>query len=38
LITKGGIDAISRSLAMEYVKEGIRVNTLYASAESMPST
>jgi NAD(P)-dependent dehydrogenase (short-subunit alcohol dehydrogenase family) len=28
MITKGGIDAISRSLAMEYAKEGIRVNTV----------
>jgi NAD(P)-dependent dehydrogenase (short-subunit alcohol dehydrogenase family) len=28
MITKGGIDAISRSLAMEYAKQGIRVNTV----------
>ena len=28
MITKGGIDAVSRSLAMEYAKEGIRVNTV----------
>lgn len=28
MATKGGIDAISRSLAMEYAKEGIRVNTV----------
>lgn len=28
MITKGGIDAISRSLAMEYAKDGIRVNTV----------
>jgi NAD(P)-dependent dehydrogenase (short-subunit alcohol dehydrogenase family) len=28
MITKGGIDAISRSLAMEYAKEGIRVNAV----------
>jgi len=28
MITKGGIDAISRSLAMEYAKDGIRVNTI----------
>ena len=28
MITKGGIDAISRSLAMEYAKERIRVNTV----------
>jgi NAD(P)-dependent dehydrogenase (short-subunit alcohol dehydrogenase family) len=28
MITKGGIDAISRSLAMEYAEDGIRVNTV----------
>jgi NAD(P)-dependent dehydrogenase (short-subunit alcohol dehydrogenase family) len=28
MITKGGINAISRSLAMEYAKDGIRVNTV----------
>ena len=28
MVTKGGIDAISRSLAMEYAKAGIRVNTV----------
>jgi len=28
MITKGGINAISRSLAMEYAQEGIRVNTV----------
>jgi NAD(P)-dependent dehydrogenase (short-subunit alcohol dehydrogenase family) len=28
MITKGGIDAISRNLAMEYAKDGIRVNTV----------
>jgi NAD(P)-dependent dehydrogenase (short-subunit alcohol dehydrogenase family) len=28
MITKGGINAISRSLAMEYAKEGIRVNVV----------
>jgi NAD(P)-dependent dehydrogenase (short-subunit alcohol dehydrogenase family) len=28
MITKGGLDAISRSLAMEYAKDGIRVNTV----------
>ena len=28
MITKGGIDAISRSLAMEYAKDGIRVNVV----------
>jgi NAD(P)-dependent dehydrogenase (short-subunit alcohol dehydrogenase family) len=28
MITKGGIDAVSRSIAMEYSKQGIRVNTV----------
>jgi NAD(P)-dependent dehydrogenase (short-subunit alcohol dehydrogenase family) len=28
MMTKGGIDAVSRSIAMEYAKEGIRVNTV----------
>jgi len=28
LITKGGLQAVTRSLAMEYVKEGIRVNAV----------
>jgi NAD(P)-dependent dehydrogenase (short-subunit alcohol dehydrogenase family) len=28
MITKGGLDAITRSLAMEYAKEGIRVNAV----------
>ncbi len=28
MITKGGIDAVSRSLAMEYAKAGIRVNVV----------
>jgi NAD(P)-dependent dehydrogenase (short-subunit alcohol dehydrogenase family) len=28
MVTKGGIDAASRSLAMEYAKDGIRVNTV----------
>jgi NAD(P)-dependent dehydrogenase (short-subunit alcohol dehydrogenase family) len=28
MITKGGIDAISRSLAMEYASQGIRVNVV----------
>jgi NAD(P)-dependent dehydrogenase (short-subunit alcohol dehydrogenase family) len=28
MITKGGIDAITRSLAMEYAKDGIRVNAV----------
>ena len=28
MITKGGINAASRSLALEYAKEGIRVNVV----------
>lgn len=28
MITKGGIEAVTRSLAMEYVKQGIRVNAV----------
>jgi NAD(P)-dependent dehydrogenase (short-subunit alcohol dehydrogenase family) len=28
MITKGGLDAITRSLAMEYAKDGIRVNAV----------
>jgi NAD(P)-dependent dehydrogenase (short-subunit alcohol dehydrogenase family) len=28
MITKGGLQAVTRSLAMEYVKEGIRVNAV----------
>jgi NAD(P)-dependent dehydrogenase (short-subunit alcohol dehydrogenase family) len=28
MVTKGGLDAITRSLAMEYVKEGIRFNAV----------
>ncbi|HEY0801761.1 MAG TPA: SDR family oxidoreductase, partial [Steroidobacteraceae bacterium] len=28
MITKGGLEAISRSLGMEYAKDGIRVNTV----------
>jgi NAD(P)-dependent dehydrogenase (short-subunit alcohol dehydrogenase family) len=28
MMTKGGIDAISKNLAMEYAKDGIRVNTV----------
>jgi NAD(P)-dependent dehydrogenase (short-subunit alcohol dehydrogenase family) len=28
MITKGGLEAVTRSLAMEYVKQGIRVNAI----------
>lgn len=36
MITKGGIDAISRSLAMEYALEGIRVNTVAPGVVDTP--
>jgi NAD(P)-dependent dehydrogenase (short-subunit alcohol dehydrogenase family) len=28
MMTKGGLEAVTRSLAMEYAKEGIRVNAV----------
>jgi NAD(P)-dependent dehydrogenase (short-subunit alcohol dehydrogenase family) len=36
MITKGGIDAISRSLAMEYAKHGIRVNVVAPGVVDTP--
>jgi NAD(P)-dependent dehydrogenase (short-subunit alcohol dehydrogenase family) len=36
MITKGGIDAISRSLAMEYAPQGIRVNVVAPGAVDTP--
>jgi NAD(P)-dependent dehydrogenase (short-subunit alcohol dehydrogenase family) len=36
MITKGGIDAISRSLAMEYAKQGIRVNVVAPGVVDTP--
>lgn len=36
MITKGGINAISRSLAMEYAKQGIRVNAVAPGVVSTP--
>ena len=36
MITKGGINAISRSLAMEYAKEGIRVNIVAPGVVDTP--
>ena len=36
MITKGGINAISRSLAMEYAKHGIRVNAVAPGAVDTP--
>ena len=36
MITKGGIQAITRSLAMEYAKEGIRVNAVAPGVVDTP--
>jgi NAD(P)-dependent dehydrogenase (short-subunit alcohol dehydrogenase family) len=36
MITKGGINAISRSLAMEYAKQGIRVNAVAPGVAATP--
>ena len=36
MITKGGINAISRSLAMEYAKHGIRVNAVAPGVADTP--
>ena len=36
MITKGGINAISRSLAMEYAKHGIRVNAVAPGVVATP--
>ncbi|WP_420917252.1 SDR family NAD(P)-dependent oxidoreductase [Dictyobacter halimunensis] len=36
MITKGGIDSISKNLAMEYAKEGIRFNTVAPGVVNTP--
>ena len=36
MITKGGIDAITRSLAIEYAKDGIRVNAVAPGVVDTP--
>ena len=36
MITKGGINAISRSLAMEYAQQGIRVNAVAPGVVETP--
>jgi NAD(P)-dependent dehydrogenase (short-subunit alcohol dehydrogenase family) len=36
MITKGGLEAITRSLAMEYVKDGIRVNAVAPGVVDTP--
>jgi NAD(P)-dependent dehydrogenase (short-subunit alcohol dehydrogenase family) len=37
ILTKGGIEAITRSLAMEYVLQGIRVNAVAPSVVNRPA-
>jgi NAD(P)-dependent dehydrogenase (short-subunit alcohol dehydrogenase family) len=36
MINKGGLEAITRSLAMEYVKDGIRVNAVAPGVVDTP--
>jgi len=36
MITKGGLDAVTRSLAMEYAKQGIRVNAVAPGVVDTP--
>jgi NAD(P)-dependent dehydrogenase (short-subunit alcohol dehydrogenase family) len=36
MITKGGLEAVMRSLAMEYVKQGIRVNVVAPGVVDTP--
>jgi len=36
MITKGGLDAVTRSLAMEYAKQGIRVNAVAPGTVDTP--
>ena len=36
MITKGGLNAITRSLAIEYAKEGIRVNAVAPGSVDTP--
>ena len=36
MITKGGLEAITRSLAMEYAKDGIRVNAVAPGVVDTP--
>jgi NAD(P)-dependent dehydrogenase (short-subunit alcohol dehydrogenase family) len=36
MITKGGINAITRSLAIEYAKDGIRVNAVAPGVVDTP--
>ena len=36
IMTKGGLDAVTRALAIEYAKDGIRVNTVAAGVINTP--
>src|SRR3982075_2349551 len=36
IMTKGGLDAVTRALAIEYAKDGIRVNTVAAGTINTP--
>ncbi len=36
MLTKGGIQAISKNIAMEYAKDGIRVNTVAPGVVETP--
>ena len=36
MITKGGLEAVTRSLAMEYAKEGIRFNAVAPGVVNTP--
>ena len=36
MITKGGLEAVTRSLAMEYAKQGIRVNAVAPGVVDTP--
>jgi NAD(P)-dependent dehydrogenase (short-subunit alcohol dehydrogenase family) len=37
MLTKGGLEAVTRNLAMEYVQQGIRVNAVAPSVVNRPS-
>jgi NAD(P)-dependent dehydrogenase (short-subunit alcohol dehydrogenase family) len=37
MLTKGGLEAVTKSLAMEYVQQGIRVNAVAPSVVNRPS-
>ena len=36
MMTKGGLEAVTRSLAMEYAKQGIRVNAVAPGVVDTP--